>query len=1174
MEISLDGARGARPDHSLLATLTRIACALVLCTALFSSVAVADARAGDPPDDSTPVVLEGDPLRQALFLAIEAQRLGNSRFACEEIPLQAIALQLFTGGKQPSSSPSDLAGELIALRDAYRNTYGTNACDQRFMDEGILDFLRFAEASSELSAAVKRAVQEVARRALELSSALGNGIADRGLTALDDLGQTIALGVFGPQAMLARAFQLALANTAFAQLRDLLFGQAAGISITANLQALLDHAVIQASGLLELIQNGRLEATYGVIAQAVQGALDKLAQARDQVIANIGAYVTGALTPNQLAALNAARENLMRAQSALVDFVSWGLQKASTASAIAGEKLAAAGKVFAGIGRAVTTVTRAFSRVLNRALERGIGGISYVGVAQALGSALKDLLTEMRGGTYQDKDDRITDSLVGLREDIAALRTEMNARFDRLDLKLDEIYSEMITRFDEVNAKLDQLDQNVTAIRDGVVRLSSQIQRLERNVYQLFKDSQNRELWTQINTAVGWRERSVGGAPMSNEQFLNFEGFFFSWITQSAYDTIAVGPASRTYDEPSIVDELATIPLEGNLGYVSTLGNTTFGLPKLSNNPLPNLRDFAVAARAYSALLMENPDYVTDGIRARVDSVIARGRQVVDALAAIGVRDVPGVGTGNATLNKALDFYRRSGTAAKTGETHSVASALSDVENEYIASLQSVKGNPLGINPWGGRSQDSPMDSDVPYTIGICKKSSDFNAPTLQTPSNFNDRGEAFGPMIRNAIRMGAGEARATCRITASNQREVKATTGSRTDYFADFTVEFLTQFKSPDSLFGAFDSTLVLRKVFPDVNWCTGFSTQDCTTLDPFQEVLDRWPAGLGSENWKQSFEQSATTTEPLVGGISLEKAVDKALRARQQDGYQYIGAEMSDAPLRTPLKRLTGAKSLLEAYVEFGLWRDLFNDGELRELLYGEEQLLSEGPDELISGMYLQAALDPPSGNVRQTIVGLLDSRATKLETKLAEIIDAVNPAAVSTRAGADEFGLRTNPLIETTLARLVLTKNLPAPSAEESEVTPTPTPTPTTTPTPTPTPEKPVDPEDPMSSLEVGKARLRSLTKGLPMAFFAARAGKVTATLKVSRSTAKKLKLPRSGVIAKAEENVAPGAARMLVRATGKAAKRLRKATKVQATLTVVFTDSAGAKQTLTRKLTLKR
>jgi hypothetical protein len=1187
-----------------LPSLRRAVLAVGVSCLAAATLAPAAARATDVPPDSTPILIEGEELRAALFLAIDMPRLTGQRSACEALTLEAVLLERFAGDAAPSQGATTIAGELAGLRAAYRSARGIDACERRFVDEGILDLLAFAEGSSSLHPDTKQAVRRVAQRVLMLTAEQGNGVGDRGLTALGDLSASLTGTSLAPTTLLRRSLTEAVRDPGFAAARDLLFSAETGQSITDDIATLRQNPRIANSAIAGLITGAepRVSTDVGTLMARVGTAVSVLADTREGAVDDLVATDSGALT-GEAAAANAQQrvEIIAREQGALAFFGSLVESAGAVGSGVAAALRAQAARVGATARLAIESA-KAFNDLVRDAIRNSpVGGVlaSYgKGVRKLLDIGQRFLMDFSYYVT--GKDQRLINHLQVVRDDIAELRAEMNDRFDRVDAKLDAIYAEMVARFDDIAGKLERIETDLRTVRDEMVRLAARVERLERNVYALFKDSQNRELWTQVNTAIGWRERSLGGAPMSNEQFLTFEGFFFSWVTNSAYDSIAVGPPSRPYDEDSLESELTAVPLEGNLAYLSGLGVARFGLAPLSANPLPNLRDFSVAARAYSALLVENPEYVTDGVRQRLDVILDRGRQISAALARLGVRDAPGDGTESRAFNGALALYRSAGTAAESNGKHSVASALAAVESAYIGALTTPRGNPLGLDLWGSADQPGPgLDSDTPYTEQVCGDSGPFGVG-LATPTTMS-RTLAFSPRVRNALRLGTGEARVVCEVTTADRRAVSGT-GARTDHYADFTVQFRTEFRTT----GSATWSVVLRKskTYDDVLWCTGFSASECTTLDPLAEAAERWTPFTGP-SWKREFEETGTSTVPAIPNRNLEIVVENALRDRQVATYQHVLGQFGAQPLRGALGRLTGAKGVLEAYVEFGLWRQLQDDGTLRGLLYGSSALPSEGAEQTVGAQYAAAITSPPPSNVRGAVVNRIAARATELEAALGRTLVAATrpPAATS----AEVTGLTTNPLVESTNARLLLSRSLPVPSSAPPAdpppadpgagggtgtvpppaQAPTPDPAAPVAPAPAPdsTPPAAVTPQDSgqtaprpkyVTALTVRPVRIGKLSAGLPVEVRATRAGRFTASLTVTKATARKLGLGRSTVLGRATAKVRrKGTVTARIRLGKKARSRLLRTKRVAATVTVAFTAANGTRaRTVTKKVTLRR
>ncbi len=112
-------------------------------------------------------------------------------------------------------------------------------------------------------------------------------------------------------------------------------------------------------------------------------------------------------------------------------------------------------------------------------------------------------------------------------------------------------------------------------------------------------------------------------------------------------------------------------------------------------------------------------------------------------------------------------------------------------------------------------------------------------------------------------------------------------------------------------------------------------------------------------------------------------------------------------------------------------------------------------------------------------------------------------------------------------------------------------------------------------PAATLKAAKQKLKAvLAKGLALTASCSEPCTLKLQLVVDKKTAKKLKLGKKPtVIGKLTRSVS-GTAKLKVKLTGKAKKRLKRAKSVKLTVKAVATDAAGNATTKTAKVTLKR
>src|SRR5581483_6822830 len=123
---------------------------------------------------------------------------------------------------------------------------------------------------------------------------------------------------------------------------------------------------------------------------------------------------------------------------------------------------------------------------------------------------------------------------------------------------------------------------------------------------------------------------------------------------------------------------------------------------------LPNPSYWALAARAYAQLLMENPQYFNKSRQDELQRIVADGNTIAGAMARLSANDAgpddqgTPSGTGNRLLDAAVAYYRYWGGASfhPFGSTPSLPDVLRAEEQNYLSSQ-----NVAAINPWGGLKQ-------------------------------------------------------------------------------------------------------------------------------------------------------------------------------------------------------------------------------------------------------------------------------------------------------------------------------------------------------------------------------------------------------------------------------------------------------------------------------------
>jgi hypothetical protein len=180
-----------------------------------------------------------------------------------------------------------------------------------------------------------------------------------------------------------------------------------------------------------------------------------------------------------------------------------------------------------------------------------------------------------------------------------------------------------------------------------VLESRQRLDQIERNMRQLAKDSESRVVFANASAALGYVSRY--GRPMDAETFNSLASFFYSHARESAKDSIALGPMGPLTDEAlserlgaaPFLDPLEEAPagrqLEENIRYIGALLTQRTGRPILSGD-LRNWREWALGARTYARMLIEQPSNAPDAVDGddpRRSQIAADGEQLRNALLAL-----------------------------------------------------------------------------------------------------------------------------------------------------------------------------------------------------------------------------------------------------------------------------------------------------------------------------------------------------------------------------------------------------------------------------------------------------------------------------------------------------------------------------------------------------------
>ena len=379
-------------------------------------------------------------------------------------------------------------------------------------------------------------------------------------------------------------------------------------------------------------------------------------------------------------------------------------------------------------------------------LAIGIAGV-YTGNPMVAAAGFLSAATEALGlagdlTAGPSVDEQTFEQIVALRQQVEAMRQEMNARFDRIDQQLNIMYNTIVFGFDQIGDQIGDLQDDVDSLIADMAATQSQLRRLEAALYGVAQDILLTDLTNEANVVLDYRDENGVDLPYSggSPDFITASESFFTYATVTSLSESFAG--SRT--NPTLTaNDTAVIEGTGPVGaYLNDLAVLPqgLGLSPLVSNELPGIEPWSQAASAYAQLARENPWYFAyrydkqiedfnndpeNESMPELDRIIRSGDQLVSFIDAIRSTDE----NGDSELFDAI-----------VHEYKDAASAFQDaIDAEIEAYLPDYfKGNGVAFDFW----TDGPQLDIGEVVDGI----SIFNATgsnDLEVDQNLPDKGYA-----------------------------------------------------------------------------------------------------------------------------------------------------------------------------------------------------------------------------------------------------------------------------------------------------------------------------------------------------------------------------------------------------------------------------------------------
>lgn len=531
------------------------------------------------------------------------------------------------------------------------------------------------------------------------------------------------------------------------------------------------------------------------------------------------------------------------------------------------------------------------------AVNKFVSGAILTG--NIIGAAL-DITSLFGSGPAPEQ--QILEQINLLRQEVAQLKVEMHERFDRIDLSLNIIYQTINDRFDKIDTRLGIINANIDEIRTTLVKLGSELNRVERNVYKWIEAGFRRDLQKSINLYLNFGR---SGTQMSYDPtFLYGENDFYTWAYNYSSDPLQADYLNRRYDDASIYSELKVsedayddtqkYELDRSINFLSLFAFKNLGLKALSDVPVPNPRDWKVATDAYLQLGREWPEhrdrYQVNG-SFRLTDIYRVGKQLQATIENITTTDASSQPKANRALfNALIDKYREK--AAKFQRAFGFDKLEQDFKNTNPALRD--------VDIFGGTNQATtykPASLKVSACTGGQASTTTLTSYASFLPNQF---------LLAESLGLGKIE---FC------VDKVEATSNSTT---------FFINSKFNGKLVSSRSTTI----------------TPKLSYGNSVNEVIIRWVSldtylSLLSKQDKPVDQQLAQEVSALV---------TRKLNDYQAIFYSRVLESFNRVDVLTALTELAGAKMLLIAYITFGFSQSLETDDFLRSLLFGNERVPEE--------------------------------------------------------------------------------------------------------------------------------------------------------------------------------------------------------------------------------------
>ena len=667
-----------------------------------------------------------------------------------------------------------------------------------------------------------------------------------------------------------------------------------------------------------------------------------------------------------------------------------------------------------------TAGNQLFTAIQTLATSTSMGATTFgvIGAALGAGIGIVQLILSLTMGDDADPQakaqaamvDAVQKGFTDLQTRLQQMYDVMNQRFDRVDAQLKTIYTQMMTEFGAVLRSLNDIQAGVDTANAKLVELSDRMQSVQTSMVKLFQASAIQPFWETANQYVDFAVKNR--AQPTATEYRDAANRFHTVGTITARSDIF---RQTDLDDPDTTAVLAAKGPDGSIDYLlNQARDEGVDLPQTGTTPNADL--WALAARAYTLMAVQNPDLAAAEGTTRIDDLVADGRLILTNTQLLGRPAADGSPSALFTnlLTENADLRAKLPAALeKIGNTSIPASRpyrLWDTTDGATAFNQGV--------------DFSKVDFNLTATVS-CPKSDQMTRPVPL-------KGTSLSPELALGAYLAGNWTIAACPIGQPKQGKVTVKAGARsegppgkptmqfyeksTTYSQDWD-EYAIPGPGQRPILGG-RATLVSNQVkcsWKEVNDVPG----DCDfpdTTGGFAGVVKNVPV-------------------PFAGKAQAEQQ----LNLKRKLYYQAIAAKLNTKSV-SEVNALNKNMELLQAYSTLAFPRAKESDEQMSALLYGTNALPANLPSmPILTALYTSASDRAGANKTGSADQPLLDSGADGQgcpETKGGDPVsacvvrvgglrqdDLLSRYAIHARALSAGTAEETSPLVSEALRNLEL-------------------------------------------------------------------------------------------------------------------------------------------------------